>query len=311
MEKQVLGLHHITAIANSAQANYDFYTKILGQRLVKKTVNFDDPGTYHFYYGDEIGRPGTLLTFFPWAGIGKGRNGIGMATGIGYSVPPASLEFWSKRLRQFGVKQQPLAERFGESYLPFEDPDGLQLELIVPERDDQRKAWESPDIKGAAAIKGLHSVTLRLNNKKATAEVLTDILGYHLSGQESNRYRFVTDAVENAAIVELLEIPGGQPGRNLAGTNHHVAFRVKYEEKLKQYREKIVAAGFNVTPKINRDYFFSLYFREPGGVLFELATENPGFTTDESVSELGSGLKLPGQYEPARTQIERALPSIK
>lgn len=311
MEKQVLGLHHITAIAGNARANHDFYTKVLGQRLVKKTVNFDDPATYHFYFGDETGTPGTLLTFFPWERIGKGTNGTGMATGIGYSVPEGSLERWSGHFKRSGIRQQAIAERFGEPYLPFEDPDGLQLELIVPGRHDRRKAWESRDIKTDMAIRGFHSVTLSLNNIKATADVLTGILGYHLLRQEGNRYRFITDTVENAAIVDLLEIPDGRRGHNLAGTNHHVAFRVKDEDTLMQYRQEIAGKGFNITPKINRDYFFSLYFREPGGVLFELATENPGFMIDEPVSELGGSLKLPGQYESARAQIEQALPALK
>jgi glyoxalase family protein len=309
-ENQILGLHHITAIADNAKRNYEFYTKVLGLRMVKKTVNFDDPGTYHFYFGDEIGTPGTILTFFPWEGIGQGRTGTGMATEIGYSVPRESLEFWIDRFRKFNVMHEGINEKFGEQYLPFKDPDGLNLELIVPNSDDNRKAWETDEVKADAAIKGFHNITLTLKSAGATANVLTDILGYKLEKQEGNLYRFRTDAISNAAIVDILELPNGEPGRNAAGTNHHVAFRVKDDNILMEYREKVLSRGLNITPKIDRDYFFSLYFREPGGVLFELATDNPGFTRDEPVNELGMHLKLPKQYEPARAKIEAVLPGL-
>lgn len=309
MEHKILGLHHITAIAGNAKQNLDFYTKVLGQRLVKKTVNFDDPGTFHFYFGNEVGTPGTILTFFPWAGVRKGRNGSGMATGIGYSVPKDSLAFWADRFKQFNVKHEEIAERFGEQHLHFEDADGLHLDFIVPENTDDRKSWTN-DIDDAFATKGFHSVTLTLRNVAPTAAILTDVFGYRLLKQEGNRYRFITDSIENAAIVDILEEPNSGPGINSAGTNHHVAFRVKDDNILMDYREKILSKGLNITPKIDRDYFFSLYFREPGGVLFELATENPGFDKDEPVSELGSHLKLPAQYESARAEIEQSLPKL-
>ncbi|HRQ51462.1 MAG TPA: VOC family protein, partial [Agriterribacter sp.] len=202
------------------------------------------------------------------------------------------------------------AERFGAQYLAFRDPDGLQIDLIVPGTEDTRKPWETEEVKAGVAIKGFHSVTLTLKNIKATAEILTDILGYRLLGQEDNRYRFITDAVDHAAIVDILELPGAAPGYNAAGTNHHIAFRVKDDDILMQYREKIAAKGFGITPKIDRDYFFSLYFREPGGVLFELATDNPGFTRDEPLNELGTRLQLPKQYEPMRAEIEKVLPAL-
>lgn len=311
MKDRVLGLHHITAIAGNAQRNYDFYTKVLGQRLVKKTVNFDDPETYHFYFGNETGAPGTILTFFPWEGIKQGRNGAGMATNIGYSVPAGSLDFWKDRFAKFSVATGEIAERFGELYLPFQDPDGLNIELIIPNKDDSRKPWETEEVKAATAIKGFHNVTLTLRNIEATAEVLTEVFDYKLLKQESNRYRFVTDAVESAATIDLLEVPQAGVGINAGGTNHHVAFRVKDDNILMEYREKILSKGLQITPKINRDYFYSLYFREPGGVLFELATDNPGFATDESIDQLGSSLRLPKQYEDFRTKIETALPVLK
>jgi len=310
MNKNILGLHHITAIAGSAPQNYGFYTNTLGLRLVKKTVNFDDPGTYHLYYGDERGSAGTILTFFPWDGIGPGRAGVGMATEIGYSVPEGSLDFWKERFAVHNVRFGELTTRFEEQLLTFEDHDGLALSLIVPKSDDQRLAWETADIKRDTATKGFHSTTLSLQRIDETAKILTDLFGYTLQAQEGNRYRFVTDAVDNAAIVDLLEIPDGQAGRNAAGTNHHVAFRVKNEEVQMEMRELIRSKGLQITPQIDRDYFFSLYFREPGGVLFEIATENPGFTADEPLAELGSHLMLPKQHAYLREDLEKTLPKL-
>ncbi|MEO9021594.1 MAG: ring-cleaving dioxygenase [Ginsengibacter sp.] len=310
MENRILGLHHITAIAGDAKRNLEFYTKVLGQRLVKKTVNFDDPQTYHFYFGNETGTPGTILTFFPWQRGRKGYNGSGMATGIGYSVPKDSLGFWADRFKEFNVKHGETKERFGEKYLSFEDPDGLKIDLVVPEKEDQRNAWETNEIKEGVATKGFHSVVLTVKNITLTASVLTDILGYQLLKQEGNRYRFVTDAIDNASIVDIIEVPQLPAGLNAGGTNHHVAFRVKDENSQMEFREKIVSKGLNITPKIDRDYFFSMYFREPGGVLFELATENPGFGRDEPVNELGTHLKLPKQYEEVRSKIEKVLPDL-
>jgi glyoxalase family protein len=311
MENRILGLHHITAIADNAQRNYNFYTKVLGLRLVKKTVNFDDPGTYHFYFGDEQGTPGSILTFFPWEGMGKGYTGSGMATDIGYSVPKDSLPFWKDRFKQFGVKQEEAAERFGEQYLSFQDPDGLKLDLIVPSNADNRKGWETNDVKAEIATKGFHNITLTVKNVTPTAKILTDIFGYILLKQEGNRYRFITDAIDNASVVDIIEAPNLAPGRGAAGTNHHVAFRVKDDNILMEFREKIASKGLGITPKIDRDYFFSLYFREPGGVLFELATDNPGFTRDEPLNELGTSLKLPKQYENSRKKIEDVLPVLQ
>ncbi|MGE5519282.1 MAG: ring-cleaving dioxygenase [Candidatus Dadabacteria bacterium] len=310
MENKILGLHHITAIAGDAQRNYDFYTQVLGLRLVKKTVNFDDPGTYHFYFGDTVGTPGSILTFFPWEGIQKGRTGPGMATEICYSVPNNSLEFWQKRLVEYKVNHQPPGERFGEQYLPFEDPDGLLLNLVVGINADNRKPWTSPALSEDVAIKGFHSVVLTVRNTSATARVLIDILGYKLLKQDGNRYRFITGAIDTANIVDVVEDEKGQNGINAGGTNHHVAFRVKDDNILMDYREKVLSAGLHITEKIDRNYFYSLYFREPGGVLFEIATDNPGFATDEAVEELGTHLMLPPQYERSRKKIEQVLPEL-
>ncbi|HXR83736.1 MAG TPA: ring-cleaving dioxygenase [Hanamia sp.] len=309
MNDKVLGFHHITAIASDPKRNLDFYTKVLGQRLVKKTVNFDDPETYHFYFGNEAGTPGTILTFFPWPGARKGFNGTGMATEIGYSVPQGSLAFWKDRFKQFDVSFNEVNEKLGEKYLPFRDPDGLHLNLIEVVGDN-RKAWETAEVKADVAARGFRSVVLTLKKTEPTIEVLTSILGYHLEKQEGNYYRLKTDAIDNANIVDLVIAPDLPNGLNAAGTNHHVAFRVKDEDILMDYREKVLIKGLNITPKIDRDYFFSLYFREPGGVLFELATDNPGFTKDEPLDELGTHLKLPRQYESMRKEIESVLPKL-
>lgn len=311
MEHKILGLHHITAIAGNAQRNYDFYTKTLGLRMVKKTVNFDDPKTYHFYFGDKTGTPGSILTFFPWERVKKGKNGVGMATEIGYSVPEGSLDFWKKRFEKNGVEFGKTREQFGEKYLPFRDPDGLNLKLVVPKHEDNREAWETDEIKSDVALKGFHSVTLTLYNVGPTAGILTDIFDYELEEKEDDLYRYKTSAVENAAIVDIHEDPTAERGINAGGTNHHIAFRVKDEETQMYFREKIMEKGLQITEKIDRDYFFSLYFKEPGGVLFEIATDNPGFTRDEDLDELGSSLKLPAQYEGSRDRIEKLLPELK
>lgn len=311
MENKILGLHHITAIAGDAKRNFNFYSNILGLRFIKKTVNFDDPGTYHFYFGDEVGSAGTILTFFPWGeGIQQGRKGSGMATEIGYSVPKGSLDFWQKRFEKYNVIYNKPAEKFGEKYLTFLDPDGLKLELIESKTGDNRKPWETEEVKADVATRGFHNITLTLNSIKATAAILTEIFGYKLIEQDVNRYRYATTAVENAAIVDLVELAEEKRGHVANGSVHHVAFRVENDEILMHFREKIEEYGLSITPQIDRNYFHSLYFREPGGVLFEIATENPGFMVDESVEELGKNLKLPAQYESDRAAIETRLIKI-
>jgi glyoxalase family protein len=308
MENTILGLHHITAIAGNAKRNFDFYTKVLGLRMVKKTVNFDDPGTYHFYFGDEAGTPGAILTFFPWEGIKKGQQGTGQTTEITYSLPGGSLSFWKDRLAKNNVKITNNGNRFEEEFISFEDPDGLPLTFLISKRDDARKGWETGEVKSDVAAKGFHSVTLTLKRKTETEKVL-ELLGYNLIGNEGNRYRYRTDAIDTASIVDIIET-NELSGVNAGGTVHHIAFRVKDEKTQLELRDKIVKAGYQITPKIDRNYFFSLYFREPGGVLFEIATDNPGFAVDEDVTELGKNLKLPAQYEEHREKIEGVLPVL-
>ena len=310
MEKNILGIHHITAIAGEAQRNYDFYTKILGLRLVKKTVNFDDPETYHLYYGNQIGEPGTILTFFPWQRVKQGINGIGMATKIGLAVPSGSLDFWVNRFEENNIKTGQIFERFGENNLLFQDPDGLNFNLIVPVKEDKRLPWLTEQVEADNATRGFHNITLTVKAIGPTAKILTDIFGYELFKQEGNHYRFITNASKTASIVDIEELPDGKPGIVAGGTNHHVAFRVTNEEILMDFREKIAAHGLHITDKIDRNYFYSVYFREPGGILFELATDNPGFANDESIDQLGTHLKLPAQYEPKRSSIEKNLPKL-
>lgn len=310
MDKRILGLHHITAIAGSAKRNLNFYTRVLGLRLLKKTVNFDDPGTYHLYYGDEKGSAGTVLTFFPYEGARRGSAGTGMATNIAYSVPEGSFDFWINRFEKHNIIYNKPSEKFGEPYLTFLDPDGLKLELVVSKNPDKRVAWETEEVKGGVAPKGFHGVTLTLREVEATAAILTELFGYKLLEQSGNRYRYMTDSVDSAAIIDLVELPNEGRGIGGSGTNHHIAFRVKNEETLMYFHDLVARAGHSITHKIDRNYFYSLYFREPGGVLFEIATDNPGFGIDEPWDQLGSSLLLPPQYESHRTQIEAALPKL-
>jgi len=307
MQDSILGLHHITAIAGSAKINHDFYTKVLGLRLVKKTVNFDDPGTYHFYYGDEQGSPGTILTFFPWEGIAKGKAGAGQATEVGYAIPAGSLGFWNERLQSNNIQVVDSGTRFGERFISFRDPDGMLLTFIEAE-NDSRTGWATPEVNAQVATKGFHSVSLNLNRKDTTVQVL-EIMGYQFVGEEGNRFRYKTNAIGTASIIDITETTDPR-GINAAGTIHHIAFRVKDEETEMAWRAKLVQAGFNITQKIDRNYFYSLYFREPNGVLFEIATDNPGFAVDEPLAALGTGLKLPAQYEAHRKQIEEVLPVL-
>lgn len=310
MNNNVLGLHHVTAIAGNAQRNFDFYTNVLGLRFVKKTVNFDDPHTYHFYYGNYPAEPGTILTFFPWQNIVQGRRGTGQASEVGFSVPEGSLDFWLKRFDERGVIYNKPATKFGEEYLTVLDPDGLKLELTVSAKTDDRQANTTQEVDASKAIKGFQNVSITLNDITGTAEVLTELLDYQLVEQHVNRYRFVNKNIETASVIDLVEAKGERRGHVAGGSIHHIAFRVKDDAAELALREKIVAKGFNVTEQIDRNYFHSLYFREPGGVLFEVATDNPGFTLDENLDELGHSLKLPLMYENRRAEIEAVLPKL-
>jgi glyoxalase family protein len=315
MSNPVAGIHHITAMAGDPRANVAFYTRVLGQRLVKRTVNFDDPGTHHFYYGDALGTPGTILTFFPWPGARRGAQGSGEAVATAYAVPPGALPFWQERLARAGVAAEPVQERFGARVLPLRDPDGMVVELVEAAEPAGAVAhWQGGPVEAGAALRGFQGVTLQVADGGATGALLEQLFGFQRAGQEANRIRYALpgSAAEGAPgrTVDLLVTPGVPRGRLGPGSIHHVAFRVADDAEQAERRTALLRAGLAVTPVQDRQYFRSIYFREPGGVLFELATDGPGFAWDEPVAELGSALRLPPWLEPRRAEIEAALPEI-
>ncbi len=310
MKANVTGLHHITAIASDPRQNLDFYTRVLGLRFVKKSVNQDDPGTYHLYYGDYAASPGTILTFFPWAGLRRGRPGTGQSYATGFSVPAGSLPFWQARLSKLGVKQHPVETRFNDQVLPFDDPDGLRLELVATTEADSRAPAPAKDVPAGSAIRGFHSSTLALTEPTATAAVLTESMGYRLAAQSGHRARYTAAAGGPGTYVDLLTDPALPRGLNGAGTIHHVAFRVADAAQEVAAREILLKNGLQVSPVIDRAYFKSIYYREPAGVLFEIATDGPGFAIDEPLDQLGTILGLPPHLEPHRAEIEAVLPKL-
>lgn len=308
---EIEGLHHVTAIAGEPQVNIDFYAGVLGLRLVKLTVNFDDPTTYHLYYGDGQGHPGTIMTFFPWPGAVRGRIGTGQLTVTSFAVPEMSLPYWRRRLRDQAVEFQEAQSDFGEEILFFTDPDGLQLELISTANAAPERAWEQGPVPAEHAIRGFHHVTLSENGYERTATLLTDTLGFKQIAKQGNRFRYAVAGGAPGTMVDLLCAPEGRPGRVAVGTVHHVAWRAATNEQQVQWRETLKKQQFDVTPVIDRQYFHSIYFREPGGVLFEIATDPPGFATDETLERLGSSLKLPPWLVEDRPELERLLPRVE
>jgi glyoxalase family protein len=303
------GIHHITAIASDPQRNVDFYTQVLGLRFAKRTVNFDDPSTYHLYYGDLTGRPGTAITFFAWPGARRGTPGTGQVIAASFAVPQNSIDYWKARFNEHHVFHEQLPARFDQSAIRLIDPDGLILELIESAQlDDVDLKYES-HVPEEFAMHGFHAATLEVQRAKKTESVLA-LLGFELIGEAASRRRFSVNPKSTSAGVDLIERPDGRFGLNSAGTVHHIAFCCADELEQAHWREQLVARGLHVTPVIDRFYFHSIYFREPGGILFEIATVNPGFTVDEPVQHLGETLKLPPQYEEHRPEIERALPPI-
>lgn len=305
MNKQdlsIAGIHHVTALAGDPQRNLDFYVGVLGLRLVKLTVNFDDPGTYHLYYGDENGTPGTILTFFPWPNAPKGRQGTGQTTSIAFAAAAGALDHWRKRFTQSGIDFRETADET----IAFQDPDGLPLEVVASERSGPG---------AGAAIRGFHSVTLSESGYESTAELLTETFGYRAAGEKGNLFRFasIKDGMENAKAtrIDVLCQPDARIGTMGVGTVHHVAFRAETNEMQRRWQAEIGRLRYDVTPVLDRQYFHSIYFREPGGVLFEIATDPPGFATDEEPERLGTHLKLPPWLENSRAQIERILPPLK
>jgi glyoxalase family protein len=306
---KVRGVHHITAIAGDPQANVDFYTHVLGLRFAKRTVNFDDPSTYHLYYGDRTGRPGTAITFFAWPGARRGTRGTGQVVATSFAIPKNSLGYWKARFEEQHVFSETIPGRFNDNALRLTDPDGLVLELIESAQPDDVDLKYDSDVPKKFAIHGFHAPTLEVQRSKKTEDVLA-LLGFELIGEDATRKRFSVGSKFPSACVDLVERADGQFGVNSAGTVHHIAFRCADELEQVHWREQIAARGLHVTPVIDRFYFHSIYFREPGGILFEIATEGPGFTVDEPVQHLGETLKLPPQYEQHRAEIERVLPPI-
>jgi glyoxalase family protein len=311
MNGKIPGLHHVTAIATDPQRNLDFYVGLLGLRFVKRTVNFDDPGTYHFYFGDNRGTPGTILTFFPWPGARRGTRGTVQVETTAFAISSDSIAYWLERLKQHHVAAEKTSPRFGEEVVRFVDPDGLLIELIASESQGKADPWPDSPVAAAHAVRGFHSVSAALEGYERTARLITETFGYRLADQSGNRFRFLSaDDSASGRIIDLLCQPDMAMGRVAAGSVHHIAFRAKDEAEQLRWRKRLVDLGYNVTPVIDRTYFHSIYFREPGGVLFEIATDPPGFALDEKVEELGTHLRLPSWMESARTQIEEILPPI-
>ncbi|MEO7456094.1 MAG: ring-cleaving dioxygenase [Gemmatimonadaceae bacterium] len=305
-----LGIHHVTAIAGDAQQNVDFYAGVLGLRLVKKTVNFDDPRTYHLYYGDEHGTPGSILTFFPWPRAKKGRAGVGQVAVTSLAIASRSIGYWLERFVLHGVEHAALTKRFGESVIPFRDRDGLQLELVASATAESRGSWSGGTVPAEHAIHGVHSVTLWEASLEETERVMTEVLGFRRVAVEDTTTRFALGDGGASTLVDVRVVGGFLAPIGGAGTVHHVAFRASDDESELALRAKFIGAGLHPTEQIDREYFRSVYVREPGGVLFEVATDAPGFAVDEDEAALGAALMLPPQYEARRAELESLLPPL-
>lgn len=303
MNTRILGLHHMTAIVADPQENIDFYTRVLGLRLVKQTVNFDDPYTYHLYYGDELGRPGTIVTFFPWAGMQRGSRGTGQVSATTFAVPEGALGYWEQRLTEHGVRYGGPEQRFGEPVLSFYDPAGLLLELVEQRSAAMREAWHGGSVPAEYAIRGMAGVTLTLARLEPTAHLLTDLMGFRQGTADGDRTRFTIGDGAVEVFADVVTRPDTPFGQIAVGSVHHIAWRVADDDQQQAWREELVRNGFDVTPVRDRKYFHSIYFREPGGVLFEIATDTPGFAVDEPPAQLGQNLMLPPWLEPMRSQI--------
>ncbi|MFC0262608.1 ring-cleaving dioxygenase [Fontibacter flavus] len=308
MSALITGIHHITAIAGNAQKNLNFYTGILGLRMVKKTINFDAPDVYHFYFGDELGTPGTVFTTFPFEGARRGTKGAGELTYTAFSIPTAALAYWMERLSKYNIPISTPLSRFGEKVIRFEDHDGMGIELVAND-NDSRKGWSYGNIPLEYSIKGFYGATLNLKAKELTEKLLTELMDYRFIGEENGRFRYGTEG-KPGDIVDIVLDKNGRQGIQSAGTVHHIAFRTDNESTQLKIQRKLMENGLHVTEVKDRNYFKSIYFREPGGVLFEIATDEPGFAIDEDEAHLGELLKLPLWAEPHREKIEGSLAKV-
>jgi len=313
----IAGIHHITAIAGDAQANLDFYVGVLGMRFIKRTVNFDDPGSYHFYFADTVGSPGSVLTFFPWKHAKRGQRGRGEAGATAFAVLPESIDFWRERLGALGVSVLGEETRFGERVLSFEDHDGTRLELVGSEMNRSLAEDAGSALPSVHAIRGFHSATLVVRDVGPTEVLLRDVMGFERGATEveragGERIRFVARSPGTVAgrVIDVVRGPDASRSRLGAGSVHHVAFRTPDAGALERWRERLAGHGLHVTEVVERCYFRSIYFREPGGVIFEFATDGPGFSTDESMDELGGSLRLPAWLEDRRAELVPRLPAV-
>jgi glyoxalase family protein len=308
MITQIKGLHHVTSLASGARENNAFFTNVLGLRRVKQTVNFDAPDVYHLYYGDETGSAGTVMTYFPFPNAGRGRPGVGEVGRTNFAIPKGTAKAWADRLATFEVKGLAADERFGETRVLFDGPDGDQFALV--ERDDDRAPWTGNGISADMAIRGFHSADMRLHDGAASAELL-QFMGYEKQDSAGNVTRFVVPGGNAANTIDIEEIKSAPRAAQGAGSVHHIAFAVENRARQLEVREALLDTGYQVTPVIDRDYFYAIYFRTPGGVLFEVATNEPGFARDEDTAQLGQALQLPAQHEHLRAQLERYLEPLE
>ena len=309
MNDLINGIHHITAIASDPQRNLDFYTRVLGLRMIKLTVNFDDPGTYHFYFADETGSPGTVLTFFPFPSTRRGQVGAGQVGVISFAVPEHTLDEWQRRFADLNISTQGIQERFGEQVLPFQDPDGLRLKLVGVPYAGQIPAWEAGPLQVDMAIRGFHGATMFVGDLDGSARLLEQVFGFERLHETGSHLRLNAPHAQLGSLIDLIQTD--QAGLGGAGTNHHIAWRTPGDADQLAWQEKLRSLGYHVTPVQDRQYFHSIYFREDSKILYEIATDGPGFTIDESIESLGSQLRLPPWFEADRESIQAQLPVLQ
>lgn len=311
MEKAINGIHHITVMASDPQANYDFYAQTLGMRFIKKTVNFDAPDVYHLYYADEVGTPGTVLTFFPFPDARRGKRGTGEITAISFNVPSTSLHYWMNRFAELTIPFDGPQSKFGYEFISLLDPDGMKIEIVADSNVDSILGWYNSEVPPEHSIRKFFGSTFYLKDSKATEELLAAVMGAKLISSEGKIKRYSLGESQSLSFVDIIEDSNAPRAIGGAGTVHHIAWRTASDEEQENWRQKVIKHGLFPTEMVDRNYFHSIYFREPGGILFEIATDQPGFMIDESFENLGTELKLPEWHEPKRKIIEQILIPLK